>query len=224
MDAPVLEALVRRSNPALVAERAAVAAGRWEPFQAERVPPPSRIHFARRAAWREALDRALAIGCHSEVQEVLAFPVWFCSNDDDIPGSKWEPAAMVAFDDGTFELHERKHLPGIVLARIEQARLGFLVRSIDFAPSVTLAFRNDFYGALESRRIERVVEIVRAFESTETPLPERDLPPFATDGEGARVLLPPADPAIAARIDAAIAKLRSFPDGAEALVATRPKL
>ena len=221
MDASALEAIVRRSNSAIEAERAAVAANRWVEYQAERVPPPSRLHPRVRGAWREAYERAAAIGHRTELHEVLAFPVWWCSNDDDIPGSLWEPAAMVAFDDGTFELHERKPIAEIVLARVEQARLAFLVNARDFAPDVPLTFRNEHYGVLESRRIERVPEILRIVESTPLPRPERDLPPFATDGERART---PSDPEIAARIDAAIAKLRVFPEGSEPLVAPpRPK-
>lgn len=215
-EAAAIEALVVRRDATLDAERAAAAAGRWAAFLETRVPPPPVWQVRARAAWREAFDAALAIGAASVTREVVVCPLWFCSNDDDIPGSKWEPAVVVAFDDGTFELHERKSVDAIVVATVEQARLGFLVRSRDYAPEIPLALRNDHFGAIESRRIERVTGIVREVESAAAPVPERDLPPFATDAAPARV---PGDPAIAARLDVVLAKLRVFPDGPETLVA-----
>lgn len=224
MDAALVEAILRRSNPAIEAERAAVAANRWVEFQAERVPPPSRLHPRQRAAWNEAMARAAALGYRAEMREALVFPVWWCSNDDDIPGAKWVPATAVSFDDGALELHEYKRVPEIVLATVEHARLAFLVRASDFAPDVALAFRNDHFGVLESRRTERVTAIVRTFPGTDLPLPEHDLPPFATEAVRAKREDPSTDRAITARIDATLAKLRVFPDGAEALVATKPRL
>ena len=215
MDVKELESIVVRTNAQIERERAAAAAGQWAQLQEERVPAPAIYHLRQRAAWKEALERALAIGGGAEVREALVAPVWFCSNLDDIPGSTWEPATLVAFDDGKFELHERKRVSAIALAIVEHARLGFLVRSRDFAPSVALAMRNEHYGALESRRIERVREITREFGGTDVPIPERDIPPFAIDATPARVA---DDPAIAERVAAACARVRVFPDGHETLV------
>jgi hypothetical protein len=210
MDATTLERLLRRTNPTITEERAALAAGRWEAYLRERVPPPSRLAFRRHRAWQEAYEHALKIGQASTPREGLVLPVWYGSNPDDVPERVWVAAIAVDFEDGSYQLYEDASLGGvIVVARLEEARIGFIMPSKFYAPDMKLPHRNQHYVAVESRRIERVVGIERVVSAPLLPEPAYAVAAFATEAEPA-VKLDGLDEALAARARRLVDKLRVF--------------
>ena len=213
MDETALEKVVRRSNRTLDAERAALADKRWAAYLAERVPAPSRLNFLQHGAWRAAHEQALKIGQTTAVREVLVFPIWYCSNEDDSVND-WIRAAVVSFDDGSLELYENAVLgDAVVVADVEQARLGYLVHSRAYAPDIELPFRKGDYATVESRRIERVVKVKSVVAGHPVGTPQREVPPFSTDTEPALVL-PESARDHAARVAKLAEQLRIFPDAA----------
>lgn len=212
MDAKALEKVLRRSNKTLDAERAAVADKRWAEYLAERVPAPSRLNFLQHSAWRAAHEQALRIGHTTAVREVLVFPIWYCSNEDEEePVADWIRAVIVSFEDASFELYEKASLENaLVVADVEEARLGFLVHSRAYAPDIKLPFRKGDYATVESRRLERVVKVKTVVGGTSVPVPQREVRPFSTDTEPALVL-PETERDLAARVISAAERLRIFP-------------
>lgn len=212
MDIKDLEKVLRRSNKRLDAERAAVAANQWAEYLAETLPAPSRLNFLQRAAWRAAYEQALKIGHTTVVREALVLPIWYCSNEDEAPSNDWIRAIVVSFDGAPFDLYEEASLQSaVVVADVEEARLGVVVRSRDYAPSLELPFRKRHYATVESRRLERVVKLKAVVDGASVPIPQRQVPPFSTDAEPA-VVLPEAERELSARVANATERLRIFPD------------
>jgi hypothetical protein len=209
MDVAVLDKLLRRTNATITEERTALAGGRWPTYLRERVPPPSRLAFARHRAWQAAYERALQIGNETAVRPALVFPVWLCSNQDDEPSRDWALAVVAVYDDDSYELYEKATLGGfLVLARIEEARIGFIMPSRFYASEIELPYRNEHYVAVESRRIERIVGIDRIVNAATVSAPTRTVPAFVDDAEPA-VALDSVEPTLATRVRSITDKLRS---------------
>jgi hypothetical protein len=214
MDASALEKVLRRTNPTITEEREALASGRWEAYLRHRVPPPSRLNFGRHRAWQAAYERALQMGQVSRLREALVLPVWYGSNPADVPERLWMPAVAVGYDDDSNEVYEEATLGGVVVvARLEEAVIGFIMPSRFYAPDMKLPYRNAHYVAVESRRIERVIGIEKLVEARLQPEPRYDVAAFATDAEPA-VALDGLDAALAARAQRLVERLRVFPAGA----------
>jgi hypothetical protein len=212
MDARSLEKILRRTNKTLDAERAALARGTWKTYLAERVPPPSRLNVFRYRAWRAAYQKALELGCTTNPRDACILPIWYCSNQDDDATGDWATATLISFEDESNQLYENTPLRGVVVrARVEEARLGFIVRSRGYAEAIELPYRNSYYAAVQSRRIERVTAIEQLIAAEPAPKPEREVPAFSTDAESA-ISLAALDPELAGRIRRATEKLRIFPD------------
>jgi hypothetical protein len=211
MDAPALEQLLRPENPAIERERAAETSGRWQEYLRESVPPPSRLSFARRSAWQTAYDRALAIGNEREVRGALIFELWFCYNPDDAASHRWSKVVAVSFDNEDYDLVEKTALGSqLVLARVERARRAFTVPSRIYGPRMDLAYRNEHYATVETRTIERVVDVERSLAVGAVPKPTRRVPPFSTDSEPA-IVLGGVDSELVDRIRRLVEKIRIFP-------------
>jgi len=211
MNARALEKLLRRTNPTIREEREALASGRWASYLRERVPPPSRLTFIKRRAWQAAYERALQLGQESTTREALVLPIWFGSNQDDVPEQAWIQAIAVGWSDDSYELEENAVLGNvIVVARLEEAKIGFIMPSRYYAPEIEVPYRNQHYIAVESRRIERVVEVVRIVEAPGVTEPDRPLAPFAQEAYPA-VALDGVDEVLSARIRRLIERLRIDP-------------
>jgi hypothetical protein len=211
MDARFLEKILRRTNKTLDSERAALASGTWKKYLAERVPPPSRLNVFHHSAWRTAYEKALEIGCTTELHDALVFPIWCCSNESEDTIANWTSSTLVSFEDESYELYEKTAFGGaVVLARVEEARLGFVVLSRSYAPDIKLPYRNKHYAAVESRRIEHVAAIDQVIAAEPAPTPRREVPAFSTDAEPA-ILLSAIAPDLAGRVRRATEKLRIFP-------------
>jgi hypothetical protein len=214
MDATALETLLRRTNPKLIAARAALASGRWERYLREQVPPPSRLAVLRRRAWRAAYCRALELGATTEMRAAVVFPIWYGNNEDEVARDDWEPAVVVSYDDGSCDLCEGRSLPGaIVVAQLEQTRFGYLMPSIHYAPDVNLRYRNRHYAADVSLSIERVIEVQRTMAVPAVARPAREVAAFHIEAEPA-VALAEIEPALAERVRRATDRLRIAPDAA----------
>ena len=211
MDAKQLAKIVVVKNKTIDAERAALARGDWANYVAQLVPPPSRLKFGQYRDWREAYERALAIGAKSQQRKAIVFPVWYCSNESEDATTDWSAATVVLFDDESYDLFE-KHLPGdaVVIASVEHTRLGFLAPSVHYAPDVRLPYRNDNFVTVESSRVDRVITIDREIAGTPVPKPTRQVAAFAVDAELAVIL--PADEPVAKRAAAATERLRVNPE------------
>jgi hypothetical protein len=163
------------------------------------------------SAWRTAYEKAIEIGCNTELRDALVFPVWCCSNESVDAIADWTSATLISFEDESYELYENTSLGGtVVLARVEQARLGFIVLSRSYAPDIKLPYRNKHYAALESRRIEHVTAIEQVTAAEPAPMPQREVPAFSTDAEPA-ILLAAIATDLASRARRATEKLRIFP-------------
>jgi hypothetical protein len=214
MDAAALQNILRRTNPTITAEREALATGRWEAYLRKRVPPPSRLNVGRHRAWQAAFERALQIGQRARVREALVVPVWYGSNPDAVPDQVWMPAVAVGYDDDSNEVYEETTLGGVVLvARLEEAVLGFIMPSRFYAPEVDLPYRNAHYVAVESRRIERVIAIEKLVGARQLPQPDYEVAAFAVEAEPA-VALDGLDAALAARVQRLVEQLRIVPASA----------
>jgi hypothetical protein len=208
MNAAVLEKLLRRTNPTITEERAALAGGRWEAYLRERVPPPSRLDFGKRRAWQAAYERALALGRRTREREVLVVPVWYGPNRADVAEAVWEPAVAVACDEDSRQIYEETRLDGmVVVARIEEDVVGFIMPSHYYGALMKLPYRNAHYVAVESERIEGVKEIVRVVEAPAVGKPARDLPAYSEDVEPA-VAVDGLDGALTARVRRLVEGLR----------------
>jgi hypothetical protein len=212
MDEKALEKILCKRNETRDAERAALAEGRWAEFLSERIPPPSRLSFLRYKAWRSAYEKALSMGTTTKARRALIFPIWYAENESEDPLTKWAPATVALFDDESYQLSENGS-PGdvLVLANVEEARLGFIAPANMYAPDVELPYRNGHYVTCESRRIERVVEIERAIAAPGLPAPGRAVPAFSTGAELA-IALPQANADLDERIGRATERLRISPE------------
>lgn len=212
MDAPSLEKVLRRTNPTITEERRALASGRWEAYLRERVPPPSWLEPSRRRAWKAAFERARQLGATSETRSAVIFPVWLCANEDDVPRREWAQAVCVTWDDGAPELYEGASMESVVVvAQLEEARIGFLMPSRFYGPGVELPYRNEHYVAVESRRIERVAGVNRVVHAEPAPAPSREVAAFTTDAEPG-IALEGLEPALALAVRRATERLRVAPD------------
>jgi hypothetical protein len=163
------------------------------------------------SAWRAAYDKAVEIGCNTELRDALVLPIWYCSNESEEAVADWTSATLVSFEDESYDLYENTSLGGTVaLARVEEARLGFIVLSRSYAPDIKLPYRNKHYAAVESRRIEHVTAIDQVISAEPAPRPQREVPAFSTDAEPA-LLLAAIAPDLAGRMRRATEKLRIFP-------------
>jgi len=211
MDAAELAKLIVRANPTLDAERAAIAAGTWEAYLTARVPEPSRLRAIQHARWDDAYRFALGIGCTRRSRRAFVFPIWHLENEDDGSSTEWTRALVISFEDGSYHLEANTDLGDeIVMAVVEEAKVGVLIESKDFAPGVAMPYRNDTYGALESRRIEAVTSVERTFDLAPVPRPTRPVPAFSTTAELA-VVTATLDPAIRSYLDRVVAGLRFTP-------------
>jgi hypothetical protein len=210
MDLAALEKALRQTNPTITEERAALASGRWPEYLRERVPPPPWFDLARRRAWQAAYDRAQQIGQTSQMRNAVVFPVWFCSNDGDVPTHEWTKAVVVDYDE-SYDLYEDTSLDSVIVAaRLEEARIGFVMPSRFYAPQMEVAYRNQHYVAVASSRIERVVAIDHVLTAVAALKPTRAVSPFATDAEPA-IELDTLDPELPARVRRTTDKLRAPP-------------
>ncbi len=209
MNAATLEKLLRRTNPTITEERAALASGRWEAYLRKRVPPPSRLNWGEHRAWRAAYEQALQLGQRTHEREVLIVPVWYGPNlGHDVPEPVWEPAVAVGYKEDSRQIYEGTRLDGmLVLARVEEAVIGFVMPSHFYGAQMKLPYRNDHYAAVKSDRIERVTEILRVVEAPPLTAPARDVPAFTDDVESA-VALDSVDAGLAARARRLVERLR----------------
>jgi hypothetical protein len=140
-------------------------------------PAPSRLAVLRYAAWRDAKHKADELGRHAREAKVFVFPIWYGA------GGSWQPATVVAFDDGSYELKEGV-TPGpvVLMAVVAESRAAAVDDARHHAPDVALPLRNKHYVVVVRRRIEGVVQIERVLDAPGVAKPTR-APAGALDAE-----------------------------------------
>jgi len=131
-------------------------------------PAPSRLAVLRYAAWREAQRKVEELGRHARDAKVFVFPVWL--------GGKgtWQPATVVAFDDGSYELREGV-TPGpvVLMAVVAESRSAIVDDAKDHPPDIALSLRNKYYVVVVRRRIEGVTRVERIIDAPGVGKPTR---------------------------------------------------
>lgn len=148
------------------------------------VPAPARINVMKHAAWRDADQRARELGDRVRAEKAFVFPVWTRAGAG--AGAAWEPATVVAFEDGSHVVRAGVTLgPAVVMAVVQHGRTAVIDDAVKYAASELLALRNKHYAVVDVHRVDGVERIERVIDAPAMAAPRGD----AGGGGGSAVAL-----------------------------------
>jgi hypothetical protein len=165
---------------------------RWAALVRELAPRAPRLL----GRWDHArcVEHAAAMCEGPDAVTIQIVPVWAGSNPDDEPSSEWYAAValQVAEEPLTVVDGDGEDLSPSVLHRVicrgRRWRVGLVIETKSYAPSVELALRAGAFGVVENDVYE--VESAEEVSGGPVPRPTRTIPPFCSWFEPAVAGLP----------------------------------